>query len=392
MSVSYSFLRQGRFVALLPVMIAIAVVLLLLVKRNKEHGDTGNTVSLAPETVLASADVTLGSPEVQALRQQWQAQPDNAGIAVALARLYIEQAQSSMDERLWGYAQATLQPWWNRNDITDDLLFLRATILQHAHDFARAESDLTRLIARNPRHVQARMTRMVVLNIQGRFAAAKKECHALALLAPPLTTASCLAHTLQLTQPAKALEILQRVLAAESSTADPTSLTWAHTLAAEIASREKKYPLAHEHFKAALLLAPRDQYLLGAYADHLSAQNKWHDVIPLLSSYSNKTGLLLRLAVAEKALKMQVWKTHMQQLRVEFQNEHQRGNMHWREYAIFQLRLLENPFAAAEAAKRNWDMQREAIDMKLLMDACHAAGDTDCLGMVKQWRSGHPII
>jgi hypothetical protein len=69
------------------------------------------------------------------------------GSALRTARALIERARQSGDPRAMGEAQAVLGPWWPSTEPPASVRLLRATILQHGHDFAAAFRDLDALIA-----------------------------------------------------------------------------------------------------------------------------------------------------------------------------------------------------------------------------------------------------
>jgi hypothetical protein len=78
---------------------------------------------------------------------------------------------------------------------------------------------------------------------------------------------------------------------------------WALTLLAEMAQRRGDAAIAEKRYKRALALAPRDSYLLGAYADFLLDQKRHADVTwPLLGEPDPHRRLLLRRALALQQL------------------------------------------------------------------------------------------
>ena len=64
---------------------------------------------------------------------------------------------------------------------------------------------------------------------------------------------------------------------------------------------------AERHFKEALALGVNDQFLLAAYADFLLDHGRPADVVALLEDWTRSDVLLLRLALAEKALRRRLW-------------------------------------------------------------------------------------
>lgn len=383
--------KRWRSIICLVGMALITLEIFLRLARVDNATIPASTPSPVPQHVLEKADPTLHSSTYYRLHTQWQNAPTDPASALPLARWYIEQAQTRFDPRLWGFAQATLQPWWESTSPPVDLLLLRAIVRQHAHDFVQAETDLDQVLAREPHNAQAHLTRAVVLNIQGKFAQAQRDCYALALRVDALTTASCVAYVTQLTAPQKALTLLQKGIALNQATttknSSEKSLTWAFTLAGEIASRLSQTALANQYFAKAYALTPDDQYLLAVWADHLLSQKRWQATVDLLSSHATVCHLLLRQTLAEKALKNADGELHARQLDAEFEVARQRQeNFHWREYARFQLEIKGNPGLAADAAKQNWQTQREAIDLVLLKNACVANADTACVAEALQWQ------
>ena len=70
---------------------------------------------------------------------------------------------------------------------------------------------------------------------------------------------------------------------------------------AETLARLGHFPAAETHFREGLKLAPRDPYLLGAYADFLLGQNRPKEVAELLGEHKRIDGLLLRWAEATRS-------------------------------------------------------------------------------------------
>ena len=81
---------------------------------------------------------------------------------------YVALGRSEGDPRYDGYAQAALAPWWDLAEPPVPVLILRATLEQRRHDFDAALADLERVLARQPRHPQALLTKATILEVQGK--------------------------------------------------------------------------------------------------------------------------------------------------------------------------------------------------------------------------------
>ena len=328
--------------------------------------------------------------ELRSLRQQLIQHPEDAALAANLARRYIEQARASGDPRFLGYAQASLAPWWDQAQIPLDILVLRAVVRQSNHEFDAALKDLSAALQSKPNHVQALLTRAAVLQVRGEFAAAKRDCLALVPLTSALIAYGCVSGVTSLTGQAQAsYDLLQRVL---ERAADTSERQWAQGLLAEMAQRRGDRRAAEYHYRAALQGPQTDTYLLAAYADFLLDQGRAPEVIALLADHTRVDGLLLRLALAERAVDAPQFDSHKDGLRARYAAAQARGDvLHRREQARFELALENNPAAALNLAQANWTIQREPADARILLEAAIAAGSPRAARPVKEWIKQHDI-
>ena len=328
--------------------------------------------------------------ELRSLRQQLIQHPEDAALAANLARRYIEQARASGDPRFLGYAQASLAPWWDQAQIPLDILVLRAVVRQSNHEFDAALKDLSAALQSKPNHVQALLTRAAVLQVRGEFAAAKRDCLALVPLTSALIAYGCVSGVTSLTGQAQAsYDLLQRVL---ERAADTSERQWAQGLLAEMAQRRGDRRAAEHHYRAALQGPQTDTYLLAAYADFLLDQGRAPEVIALLADHTRVDGLLLRLALAERAVGAPQFDSHKDGLRARYAAAQARGDvLHRREQARFELALENNPAAALNLAQANWTIQREPADARILLEAAIAAGSPRAARPVKEWIKQHDM-
>ena len=333
--------------------------------------------------------------DVKRLRAALDRNPGDITLATRLARRAIEAGRETGDPRFFGQAQAALAPWWSQPDPPAQALLLRATLKQSTHDFPGALADLDRLIAANPRDGQALLTRATVLTVQGRYADARADCARIARLTVPLVTIACDAASASVSgEAASAYRALTSALA--DPAADAGLAAWAQTLAGEIAHRRGDAAAAEAHFRAALALDPRDPYLLGAYADFLLDRNRPAEIVPLLRDYTRNDNLLLRLALAEARLPelRSSFAAHRADLADRYDAARRRGDtLHRREEARYALEIAGNSgrALALALARENWKVQRESADLRILVSAAKAAGDTAALQEAREWVRTHRL-
>ncbi|MDL2358187.1 MAG: hypothetical protein QFF03_23295 [Pseudomonadota bacterium] len=324
--------------------------------------------------------------ELRQLRADLSKQPDDLRLASALARRYIEQARIEGDPRYLGYAQAALAPWWNQPQAPDAALVLRATLRQSTHQFALALADLDTVLHRDSGNVQAWLTRATVLTVTGDYAAAKASCMRLYSRAPVLIVQTCLSNIGSVNGDAKASYAKLKATLAQYPEAEPGVRAWVQTLLAEMAARAGDDGAADGFFKQALATEDPDSYLLGAYADFLLDRGRAADVVKLLKDKGRIDALLLREAIALKAVRAPAAAAQTDALRVRFDAAMLRGDtVHQREQARFELALRNDPQRAVKLAMLNWAVQKEPADLRILVEAAAASGDARAAHTALAW-------
>lgn len=329
------------------------------------------------DAVLERLPLRAGDPalaEIRAARRALESDPGNPVRARQLAQLYIEQAREDADPRYLGYAQAILAPWWTMSQPPVDMLVMRAIILQANHQFDAALADLSEALKRDAGNAQAWLTRASIEQARGDYAAARKSCASLAPHTNTIVGDACLASVASLNgEAAQSYAVLQHAVK-DARNLTPGMQQWLQGLLAEIAARRGDATAADKHFKDALAAAKPDSYLLASYADFLLDQQRATEVVPLLREHTRADPLLLRLALAEHALKNPAAKNHIADLRIRFDASRLRGDvLHRREEARFHLTLLNKPQTALRLAADNWNVQREPADARVLLEAAVAA-------------------
>ncbi|UTY59630.1 tetratricopeptide repeat protein [Massilia sp. erpn] len=338
------------------------------------------------ETLPRQADGQ--TQELRRMRAALSAAPHRLQLATALARRYIEAGRRENDPRYFGHAQAVLQPWWNEASPPAEVRLLRATLLQNSHRFDEAQADLAALTKQNPGDAQAWLTRATVHVAQGRYAEAKAACARLSLLASPLVSAACIANAAGLSgNLAQSQELLRTVLARYPDEAAGLRV-WAQTLLAEMAARRGDAAVAEQSFRSALAADPRDGYLLGAYADFLLDQNRADEVVGLLRTHGRADALLLRYALAlrQSGKDAAALAAAGNELQARFQAAAMRGDtVHRREEARYALHLRGDSKTALRLALANWQVQKEAADARILLEAALAANEPQAAVPASRW-------
>ena len=324
--------------------------------------------------------------ELRKLRAAVAAAPSDPGPAVQLARRYFDLAMAQGDPRYVGYADAALRPWYPSASRHAEVLTVRALLRQYRHDFEGALEDLAAAAQANPQDSEPHAWRAAIYMVRADYPAARRECAALTDRSNELHATGCSAYVDATTGKARgAYAALSAALARES--AAPAGLRlWVLTRLAEIAWRLGDTRGAERHFRDALALDVTDNFLLAAYADFLLEQNRPADVVALLKDWTRSDTLLLRLALAERALKLASAEPHARALGERFADSAQRGErLHLQEEARYLLELKGDARAALAAASENWKAQREPRDAAILLKSALAAGDPRAAQPALEW-------
>jgi predicted Zn-dependent protease len=352
-------------------------------------------VAAAPFTPATDTEVVERLParasdprsrELLALRQAWRAQPQDLAAALRLAARYQDEVAATGDPRYMGYAQAALQPWWTLPEPPPAVRVLRAVVLQFDHRFAPALADLQAALRAEPDNARAWAWQTAIQMVLADYTAARSSCEQLARLSEPLIGAACRAQVDAATgRAAAASAALREKLQDEAEAATPLRL-WALTRLAEIDERRGDLAAAEAAFRQALAPGEPDVYLLAAYADFLLDRGRPAEVLALLKDRGRADVLLLRLALAARALGDRGADAYAGELAARFDAARRRGDTsHRKEEARF---LLSQPGRAADAlvlARENWAEQREAADARVLLEAALAAGDPAAAAPVSRW-------
>jgi len=324
--------------------------------------------------------------ELRGLRAALAADPGDPAAAASLAWRYFELASAEGDPRYVGYAAAALRPWDAATQAPPAILFVRALTRQYRHDFAGALEDLARAAQADPEDALARAWRAAIYMVQADYPAARRECEVLEPIASELIATGCATYVEAATGSTRAAyQRLNRALSRRTDAA-PESKLWVLTRLAEMAWRMGETPVAERHFRDALALGVTDNFLLFTYADFLLEQGRAKEVLSLLQGGERSDTLLLRLALAARALKLPVAERHSRALGERFAAAALRGEkLHLQEEARYLLHLRGDAAGALAAARENWKKQREPRDAAVLLEAALAARDPEAAAPALAW-------
>jgi predicted Zn-dependent protease len=331
------------------------------------------------------ANVRQAQPDerLRDLLLAWRANPATPE-SVALASAYIERARSLREPAFFGRAEAVLAPLASKLDANGSLRRLYAEVLQYRHDFAGAEDLLDALLRETPHDSDARLLRASVRLVRGEFAGARADCAQLAVGAGSASTLgfACLAEALAGEGNLDRALSLLNSSPAQHADADFPARAYLLATRAELRERSGDINGAIVDYCEALKLVPRNDSIRAALADALTARGDADDARDLLAIDKPSLALLVRsAALAEGARRKQLSARAASWLTLEVA----RGDKpHLREAAMFALANGDAAGALA-AASRNFGIQKELADVRVLARAARAADDAPALSSLQSW-------
>src|SRR5687768_12558680 len=159
--------------SLIPVVVGLALAWCAGASRAAPYVP-GSDAEVVERLPLKSGD--RAARELVVLRARWRQDPQHVETATALAMAYIEQALAEGDPRYIGYAQSTLQPWWNTPEPPAAVRTLRAIVLQYDHRFDEALADLSAATRSQPDDALAWSWATAIHLVRADVDAARQSC------------------------------------------------------------------------------------------------------------------------------------------------------------------------------------------------------------------------
>jgi len=361
---------------------AALLALLAVAAATQVAAASDRFVPADPDFVVANVRQVVPDEELRELIADWRSAPESDTTNVALATALVARARALREPGYFGRAEALLAPRAMKPGASATQRRLYAQVLQYRHAFPAAETLLDEIIRESPRDNDARVLRASIRLVRGDFAGARGDCAQLAASGGSHARIgfACLAEALAgVGQVDRALALLDST---PMENADPETRAYLLATRAELRERTHEIEGAIADYRAALMLAPRDDSIRSALADALAARGDTRAARELLAIDKPSIALLVRsAALAEGARRAEFAARAGSWLALETA----RGDaLHFREAAMLAL-VNQDPASALAAARTNFEVQKELADVRVLARAARAARDVPALSALRQW-------
>lgn len=323
--------------------------------------------------------------ELRSLDAKAKAHQNDPAVIASIAKIFATESKRVRDPRLMGRAQSMLKPWWDEAHPPTEILFLKAFIKQHNHDFSGAKKDVETLLQADPDHIPARLMLVTLLQISGDYGQSREECKKLPRDIIPLIKDTCTLWQESLMGKAQTsyAELTAKVKASRKQ-----SDGYAVSALADMARRLGLTSEAEILWTQSLASSPEDTTLMTSLADIYIDQKRYADVLKVIGERLDMDTILIRLAIAAKELHHPRAKEYYDLASDAIALNTRRGlTSHLREEALYRLYLEYDPKLALESATKNWQNQREPFDLHLLISAAVAAKSATTIAIARQWIS-----
>lgn len=344
--------------------------------------------SSGDDTTPIISSAATNDPELVQLRRAQaylKSRPDDLRTTVVTAQRFIAKGKRENQPRYLGMAEALIETWLSQYDPHPAIMLAKADILQFRHQFHAAIEILKDIPNFGAEGAAALLMRSNLHQLKGDFDQAANAC---AQLARELNFMAdiCDLHLQSLRSEIEPARSKLEALIARLEL--PVEIrAWATGKLADMSSRQGEPLEALEYLQE---LAPEQvsTALKSQMMDLLLLLDRPGAVLQMVATDDNSEGLQLRRL---RALKMtgENWRGPISSLVVSRISPQQEGgaNPHARELAYFHHYLTGDTEAAYSAARENWDLQREPIDIRLLFETAHRAGKLEEVADAIDWIS-----
>jgi len=384
-------------------------------------------VPSSSEQIIVTLKNNNISPLIDSMREQLKKNPQDERVANHLITSYLRLSKLTGDERYLGYAMAIINHW-PPELAPENILLLKARVIQRQHHFFEALDILSQVVKKNPKSGEAYLLFAYIYMAQGELELAGLACrHARPWLIAK-ENLNCSSRVLGLSgEGEKAYQLLQVILARSAGLTDSIQPHLAdresYVNLAEIATRLGKDKEAERFYRfaiASINMKPKifdypivnslaknfsrpenlgvDPQTVSGLADILLAQERYQECIDLIQGEQRQRSYTLvskqvltplakiQLVLAKSALEKNSDRER-EQLKRYFELEQLRNQDYSsRDFARYLLEIEKDAEQAFVVARESWKSQREPDDLLVLLNSARAAEKHRHISDVFLWR------
>jgi hypothetical protein len=319
--------------------------------------------------------------------KMWRASPNDIAIATSSAKIAFLEASRHGELRWLGTARAMLDPWWARQDIAGESLFVRALVRQGMHDFEGALADLNAAIAYDASQAQYWAWRFAVYMVRSETQRASAECQAIGERFGRAERDGCRAVLSYRTGDAFSAVETFRALTRHPDYQGENAQEWLAFHLGEALRVAGNVQSAQRIWRTFLKEAKQSHGIRVALIDSLTKTGDFSAAWALNKDPQRSDALLvsaLQVALALNNGQDAVLRAEIEQ-RLK-QRELRGESLNERPFIKYYLYVRQDPTRALTMAKESWKTEREPADALLFAKAAVLAGQPSDASSVVQWQ------
>ena len=302
---------------------------------------------------------------------------------------YLNQAKDSGDMRYISYAENRLKKWLSDTPKSEKARLFDARIKQYNHNFTDAIEILESIVDEHPKNIKAWSLISNLQLLTGDYSSAKNSCRKLSVSSSLTDAIICHSNIMIRTGGLDKADKTLKALLPMIKNMSVQRQIWLYTSLVEINIQYGYDKQAKNYMDQAMKLVVdndlNDNYLTRIYVDYLIEGNQLKKAFDMIKDKNNDSSIMIRSAVIAKELGYATTfeKNKISLARI-FDVENRRGqSLHLREQALFTLIILNKPIEAYVLAQKNWALQKEPEDARILLKSVISTGNKDQILKVK---------
>ena len=308
-----------------------------------------------------------------------------AAAALASARRFLAAAALAAAASLQAPPAAGHESHRHRSAVPERAAIAAADEAQSRHEFTEARAGLDRLLAADPRDLEARLMSANLFLLSGQFERARGECRLVLATGALQTGTICLAASL--TGPGSVGRGRRMIAALGDQTgSDPELSRWRLLTEADLALRAGDGKAALSLHERAFALDPGHEEARTRLAEIVLEQGDASRALELARAPDPSVARLVLRVRAARTLGAADAVSGLDELMALIEADRSKGiPPHLREEAQIALYVDRDAPAAVRLARLNFETQKDTPDLRMLAASAAAAGDASAMAALHAW-------
>ena len=320
------------------------------------------------------------------LTKAWRSQPQDLSVSLAYARAVFQIGLAEGDLRWFGAAKAAILPWWKKDDLPADALFMRGLVKQGFHDFTGGLADINKAIDLKPNKAEFWSWRFALHLLKTDLVAALQDCESIdRLFGQDESKAYRAILRYRTGDPQVAIGLLKTLLNSPNYQS-ASSKEWLALHLGEAYRVAGQSVMAIATCNKQLKITPKSHMIKLSLAELWVQEGQYLQVKQMSASVAPTDALLMQYVLALKGLQDPAEKNlaALLESRLNSQSLRQEALIE-RPQLIYFIDYAKDPTAGLSLSIENWKIQQEPRDAVLFLKAALSLNQPQAAHAVVAW-------